>query len=47
MTDHDAAKEVLIRLLHPEITIVWAYSAYPGQLITGAKQFLRLAIKAG
>ncbi|MCX4804421.1 hypothetical protein OG594_22720 [Streptomyces sp. NBC_01214] len=30
------AKEVLfrLRLMHPEITIVWADSAYAGQLVT-------------
>lgn len=35
MTDRDAAKEVLfrLRLMHPEITIVWVDSAYAGQLI--------------
>ncbi|WP_322975484.1 transposase [Streptomyces sp. NBC_00162] len=37
MTDRDAAKEVLfrLRLRHPEITIVWADSAYAGQLVGG------------
>lgn len=47
MTDRDAAKEVLfrLRLMHPEITIVWADSAYAGQLVTWAKKYLRLTIK--
>lgn len=35
MADRDAAKEALfrLRLMHPEITIVWADSAYAGQLV--------------
>lgn len=47
MTDRDAAKEVLfrLRLMHPEITIVWADSAYAGALVTWAKTFLGLTIK--
>ncbi|GHB84024.1 hypothetical protein GCM10010347_63690 [Streptomyces cirratus] len=47
MTDRDAAKEVLfrLRLMHPEITIVWADSAYAGQLVTWAKKYLDLTIK--
>ncbi|MDT0347523.1 IS5 family transposase [Streptomyces litchfieldiae] len=47
MTDRDAAKEVLfrLRLMHPEITIVWADSAYAGTLVTWAKTFLDLTIK--
>lgn len=47
MTDGDAAKEVLfrLRLTHPEITIVWADSAYAGQLVTWAKTYLRLTLK--
>jgi hypothetical protein len=34
MTDRDAAKEVLfrLRLMHPDITIVWADSGYAGKL---------------
>lgn len=44
MTDRNAAKEVLfrLRLMHPEITIVWADSAYAGQLVTWAKTYLNL-----
>ncbi|GAB2891610.1 hypothetical protein GCM10027074_69780 [Streptomyces deserti] len=47
MTDRNAAKEVLfrLRLMHPEITIVWADSAYAGQLVTWAKTYLNLTIK--
>lgn len=39
MTDREAAKEVLfrLRLMHPEITIVWADSGYAGKLVTWAK----------
>lgn len=47
MTDRNAAKEVLfrLRLMHPETTIVWADSAYAGQLVTWAKTYLDLTIK--
>nr|WP_267133492.1 transposase [Streptomyces sp. RB17] len=46
-TDRDAAKEVLfrLRLMHPEITIVWADSAYAGQLIDWARRNLNLTLK--
>ncbi|MEU1056958.1 transposase [Streptomyces sp. NPDC005876] len=46
-TDRDAAKEVLfrLRLMHPEITIVWADSGYAGQLLTWAKKNLDLTLK--
>lgn len=39
MTDRDAATEMLfrLRLMHPKITIVWADSAYAGQLVNWAK----------
>ncbi|MBL1102631.1 IS5 family transposase [Streptomyces coffeae] len=45
--DAAAAKEVLfrLRLMHPEITIVWADSAYAGKLVGWAKQHLSLTIK--
>jgi transposase len=45
--NRDAAKEVLIRLrlMHPEITIVWADSAYAGQLVDWAKKYLNLTLK--
>jgi transposase len=47
MTDREAAKEVLfrLRLMHPEITIVWADSGYAGQLVTWAKTNLGLTLK--
>ncbi|MEW5542622.1 IS5 family transposase [Streptomyces cyaneofuscatus] len=47
LTDRDAAKELLfrLRLMHPEITIVWADSAYAGKLVTWAKKYLSLTIK--
>jgi transposase len=47
LSDRDAAKEVLfrLRLMHPEITIVWADSAYAGKLVTWAKKYLNLTIK--
>ncbi|MFF3350961.1 IS5 family transposase [Streptomyces sp. NPDC002779] len=45
--DSAAAKEVLfrLRLMHPEITIVWADSAYAGKLVAWAKKHLNLTIK--
>ncbi|MEU0111490.1 transposase [Streptomyces sp. NPDC006251] len=45
-TDREAAKEVLfrLRLMHPEITIVWAGSGYAGQLVTWAKKHLNLTL---
>ncbi|MEU5241784.1 transposase [Streptomyces lydicus] len=45
--DAAAAKEVLfrLRLMHPQITIVWADSAYAGKLVDWAKQHLNLTIK--
>lgn len=47
MTDRNAAKEVLfrLRLMHPEIPIVWADSAYAGQLVAWARTYLDLTIK--
>lgn len=46
VTDRDAGKEVLfrLRLMHPEITVVWADSAYSGQLVDWAKKYLNLTI---
>lgn len=45
--DSAAAKEVLfrLRLMHPEITLVWADRAYAGKLVTWAKCHLNLTIK--
>lgn len=47
LSDCDAAKEVLfrLRLMHPEITIIWADSAYAGKLAAWGKQHLGLTIK--
>jgi transposase len=47
MHDSVAAREALfrLRLMHPEITIVWADLAYAGTLVTWAKSFLHLTIK--
>lgn len=40
-------KEVLfrLRLMHPEITIVWAHSGYAGQLVIWARKHLGLTLK--
>ncbi|WP_406480419.1 IS5 family transposase [Streptomyces sp. NBC_01615] len=47
VTDRDAAKELLFRLalIHPEIAIVWADSAYAGKLVIWAKTYLDITIK--
>ncbi|MEV8546423.1 IS5 family transposase [Streptomyces sp. NPDC051572] len=47
VTDREAAKELLFRvaLIHPEISIVWADSAYAGKLVTWAKTYLDITIK--
>ncbi len=49
LQDRDAAKEVLfrlrLRLMHPEIAIVWADSGYAGQLVDWAKKYLDLTLK--
>jgi transposase len=47
VTDRDAAREVLFRLhlMHPEIAIVWADSAYAGALVDWAKERLDIKIK--
>lgn len=47
LSDRDAAKEILfrLRLTHPEITLVWADSAYAGKLVAWAKRRLNLTIK--
>ncbi|MFI0451906.1 transposase [Actinomadura sp. 6N118] len=46
-SDRDVAREVLfrLRLTHPEITIVWADSAYAGGLVDWARTFLNLTLK--
>lgn len=47
MADRDCARDLLfrLRLTHPEITLVWADSAYAGSLIEWARTFLNLTIK--
>ncbi len=47
MADRDCARELLfrLRLTHPEITLVWADSAYAGSLIEWAPTFLNLTVK--
>ncbi|GHC73076.1 hypothetical protein GCM10010507_60410 [Streptomyces cinnamoneus] len=42
-----AAREVLfrLRLMHPELTVVWADSAYAGGLVDWARSFLKLTVK--
>lgn len=47
LSDRDAAEKMLFRLglMHPEITIVRADSAYAGALIEWATAHLRLTIK--
>ncbi|MFI8893840.1 transposase [Streptomyces paradoxus] len=47
MQDRDAARELLwrLRLTHPQITQVWADSAYAGQLVTWAEDFLHITLK--
>ncbi|WP_238846557.1 transposase [Nocardia terpenica] len=45
--DRDAARELLwrLRILHPELTLAWADSAYGGARVGWAAQFLGLTIK--
>ncbi|MFB9628555.1 transposase, partial [Nonomuraea helvata] len=45
--DRDCARDLLfrLRLTHPEITLVWADSAYAGSLIEWARTFLDLTVK--
>lgn len=47
MQDRDAARELLwrLRLTHPQITQAWADSAYAGQLVTWAEDFLHITLK--
>ncbi|MER5603675.1 IS5 family transposase [Streptomyces sp. NPDC002265] len=47
MTDRDAAREMLFRLriTHPQITQVWADSAYAGQLVDWAEHRLHLTLR--
>lgn len=45
--DAHAARDFLfrLRLAHPEVTLVWADSAYGGELVTWAKDRLRFTLK--
>jgi transposase len=45
--DRDAARDLLarLRLLHPQLTLVWGDSAYAGTLVQWARRFLRLTVK--
>jgi transposase len=47
LPDRDIARELLwrLRLMFPAVTIVWADSAYSGELVAWAKRFLNLTIK--
>ncbi|WP_308406073.1 IS5 family transposase [Streptomyces naphthomycinicus] len=47
MTDRDAAREMLfrLRLTHPQITQIWADSAYAGQLVDWAEHRLHLTLR--
>lgn len=47
LTDRDAARELLwrLRIMHPELVLAWADSAYSGALVTWAEQFLGITIK--
>ncbi|MER6514646.1 IS5 family transposase [Nonomuraea sp. NPDC001636] len=45
--DHDAAREMLarLRMLHPQLSLIWGDSAYAGTLVEWARRFLRLTLK--
>ncbi|MFE1877791.1 transposase [Streptomyces sp. NPDC059496] len=47
MTDRGAARELLwrLRLTQPQITQVWADSAYAGQLVDWARDFLKITLR--
>ncbi|MEV1049044.1 transposase [Streptomyces sp. NPDC049916] len=47
ITDRDAARELLrrLRVMQPQITQVWADSAYGGQLINWSGSFLNMTLK--
>lgn len=46
-TDRDAARELLwrLRVMQPQITQVWADSAYGGQLINWSGSFLDITLR--
>ncbi|RBQ11647.1 IS5 family transposase [Spongiactinospora rosea] len=45
--DRDAARELLarLRMLHPQLTLIWGDSAYTGTLVEWARRFLHLTLK--
>lgn len=45
--DRDAARELLarLRMLHPQLTLVWGDGVYAGTLVDWARRFLRLTLK--
>ncbi|WP_171074908.1 transposase [Nonomuraea basaltis] len=45
--DRDAVRELLarLRMLHPQLTLIWAYSACAGTLAEWARRFLHLILK--
>lgn len=47
LSDRDIAKDLLfrLRLAYPAVSIVWADSAYSGELVAWAARFLHLTIK--
>ncbi|WP_078987538.1 transposase [Streptomyces sp. XY332] len=47
MTDRDAARELLrrLRVMQPQITQVWADSAYAGQLVNWSEDFLKMTLR--
>lgn len=46
-TDRDAARELLwrLRVMQPQLTQVWADSAYAGQLVDWSEDFLDMTLK--
>lgn len=46
-TDRDCARDLLarLRLLHPQLTLAWADSAYSGVLVDWARRSLDLTLK--
>jgi transposase len=47
LPDRDAARELLarLRMLHPQLTLLWGDGAYAGMLVEWARRFLRLTLK--
>ncbi|GII06161.1 DDE transposase [Planobispora takensis] len=46
-SDRDCARDLLarVRMLHPQLTLVWADGAYAGVLVEWARRFLNLTLK--